>query len=90
MLIQLRPVGVQEVLDLVASKGAPYAEPFPTLVKNTPVSGLYAAPLMEKLPHSNKAPVICIGDCLHPMTPFSGMFLLTAVHTAHHLFVHGH
>lgn len=66
------PSTAQEVLDLVTSKAAPFGEPFPTLFRNTAMSGLYATPLMEKLPHPNTAPVICIGDCLHPMTPFSG------------------
>ena len=61
-------------MDLVALKGKPFAEPLPMLFKNTAPSALYATPLMEKLPHSNKAPVICIGDSLHPMTPFSGTF----------------
>ena len=28
---------------------------------------------MEKLPHKNFAPIVCIGDALHAMTPFSGI-----------------
>ena len=46
---------------------------------------MYVTPLMEKLPHRNKAPVICIGDSLHPMTPFSGRSTSFRVHA---LFLH--
>ncbi|KAK9795220.1 hypothetical protein WJX73_003740 [Symbiochloris irregularis] len=68
------PKARQEYLDtVIAEKGKPFAEPWPTLLCKTDLSyGLSASNPSDKLPHRNRAPVVFIGDACHPMNPFSG------------------
>ena len=58
---------------MILKKAATVAELWPTLWEHTDKSKIWVSNPMEKLPHQNAAPIICIGDALHAMTPFSGI-----------------
>ena len=58
---------------MILKKTATVAEPWPTLWAHTDKTKIWVSNPMEKLPHQNSAPIICIGDALHAMTPFSGI-----------------
>lgn len=66
------PTTAQEVYAMILKKTATVAEPWPTLWAHTDKTKIWVSNPMEKLPHQNSAPIICIGDALHAMTPFSG------------------
>lgn len=57
----------------------PFSEPLATLIRHTPPQQLDARNTYDKLPHANGGPVIFIGDACHPMSPFSGVAVSTAV-----------
>jgi len=58
---------------MILKKAATVAEPWPTLWAHTDKSNIWVSNPMEKLPHQNAAPIVCMGDALHAMTPFSGI-----------------
>ena len=65
---------MQELLRAVlAEKAAPFIEPWPFILKSTPVHDLKVFVPKDKLPHKNSGPVVFIGDSCHPMVPYSGM-----------------
>lgn len=67
----------QEYLQQVLKqKSAPFSEPWSTILNHTPLDNIKVFIPSDKLPHTNKAPVVCIGDSCHPMVPYSG----TCVH----------
>lgn len=52
---------------------APFAEPMPTLLRHTQAHNVSASNINDKMPHSNRSPIVFIGDACHPMSPFSGV-----------------
>ena len=65
-------MAAQEVVDLVAEKGAAFKGLWPAVRESTPLANLQVGNPVRKLPHANTAPVIFIGDSCHSMTPYTG------------------